>query len=168
MKRPQPEEYSAYYQEYIDSVTDDVISELENQLKSFPDFLRTIPSSKTNYAYAQGKWTVKEVLGHAIDTERIMCYRLLRFARNDGTALSGFEERYYVNNAHFSQQDFEMMIEEFIALRRANMFLFQSLNDEELSRKGEANHAPLSVRALLFIIAGHLKHHQNIIKERYL
>jgi len=168
MKRPHPDEYSSYYKEYIDSVDDDVISELKDQLKSFPEFLKSISPSKTNYAYAEGKWTIKEVLGHALDTERIMAYRLLRFARNDATTLAGFEENHYVNNAHFNQQDFNNMIDEFLAVRQANMFLFKSLTETELQRKGEANNAPLSVRALLFIIAGHLKHHQKILQERYL
>lgn len=168
MKRPQPDEYNSYYQEYIDSVNDDVISELEAQLESVPAFLKAIPEDKTTYAYAEGKWTIKELLGHVIDTERIMAYRLLRFSRNDATSLAGFEENYYVNNAHFNNQEYNTMIEEFGALRKSNMFLFRSLNEAELKHKGNANGSPLSVRALLFIIAGHTKHHIKIITERYL
>ena len=168
MKRPQPEEYSSFHSTYIDKVDDNVLSELTDQLVSFPEFLQTIPVSKTDYAYAEGKWTIKELLGHIIDTERIMSYRLLRFARNDSTSLPGFEENDYVRNAHFNNQEFNGMIKEFEAVRKANLFLFKSLTEEELQRKGTASNATLSVRALLFIIAGHLKHHQKVILEKYL
>lgn len=168
MKRPQPEEYNSFYQNYIDTVGDDVVSELANQLTSVPEFLGLVPTEKTDYAYAPGKWTLKEVLGHIIDTERIMSYRLLRFSRNDSTPLAGFEENNYVKNAHFANEDFNTMIEEFKAVRKANLFLFRSLTEEELQRKGEANNSLLSVRALLFIMAGHVKHHQKVIEERYL
>ncbi|MEJ6981058.1 DinB family protein [Pedobacter sp. P351] len=168
MKRPQPEDYNSFYQNYIDTVNDDVVSELADQLTSFPEFLGRVPVEKTDYAYAPGKWTLKEVLGHIIDTERIMAYRLLRFSRNDSIPLAGFEENNYVKNAHFRKEDFNTMIEEFKAVRNANLFLFRSLTEEELERKGEANNSALSVRALLFIMSGHVKHHQKVIEERYL
>ena len=168
MKRPQADEYGLFYKGYIDCVGDDVLSELVDQLVSFPEFLRSVPIRKVDYAYAEGKWTLKELLGHIIDTERIMSYRLLRFARNDSTALPGFEENSYVQNAHFGEQDFNTMIDEFASVRKANLYLFKSLKEEELQRMGRASDAPLSVRALLFIIAGHLKHHRKIIEERYL
>ncbi|HEX8377946.1 MAG TPA: DinB family protein [Pedobacter sp.] len=168
MKRPQPDEYNAFYQTYIDKVGDDVLSELKDQIESLSTFLKSIPQAKINYAYAEGKWTVKEVLGHIIDTERIMSYRLLRFARNDASPLPGFQENDYVKNSHYATQDFNLLIEEMLALRKANLYLFNSLIDEELERRGVANNSPLSVRALLFILAGHLKHHVGVLKERYL
>ncbi|MBC8053052.1 MAG: DinB family protein [Sphingobacteriaceae bacterium] len=168
MKRPQPDEYGAFYKRYIDTVGDDIFKELTDQLINFPQFLRNIPVEKISYAYAEGKWTIKELLGHLIDTERIMAYRLLRFARNDSTSLPGFEENDYVKNAHFAELDFALLIEEFEAVRKANLYLFKSLNEEELNRKGEASNNPLSVRALLFIIVGHIKHHQQVLEERYL
>src|SRR5688500_7536869 len=126
MKRPQAHEYNSFFQGYIDQVGDDVISELRDQLISLPEFLKTIPIEKTNYAYAEGKWTIKELFGHMIDTERIMAYRLLRFARNDSTSLAGFEENDYVKNGHFNDQDFNTMIDEFVAVRKANFYLFNS------------------------------------------
>jgi uncharacterized damage-inducible protein DinB len=168
MKRPQPDEYSAFYQTYIDKVDDDVLSELKDQIESLTTFLKSIPPEKTDYAYAEGKWTVKEVLGHMMDNERIMTYRLLRFARNDASPLPGYEEEDYIQNSHFATQEFDLLIEEMLALRKANMYLFNSLTEEELQRKGVANKAVLSVRALLFILAGHLKHHVGVLKERYL
>ena len=167
MKRPQPEEYNSFYQKYIDTVGDDVLSELSDQLLSFSQYLRSIPHDKIDFTYAEGKWTIKELLGHVIDTERIMAYRLLRFARNDSTGLAGFDENHYVTNAHFGNRDFNKMIEEFEAVREANLFLFRSLSEDDLQQKGEANNASLSVRALLFIIVGHVKHHQKVIEERY-
>jgi hypothetical protein len=168
MYRPQPEEFGVFYQRYIDSVDDDVITELDMQASSFEDFLDLIPTEKENFAYAPGKWTVKELAGHVIDTERIMTYRLIRFARNDETELPGFEENAYVANAHFNDRSLASLAKEFKLLRSANMFLFRSLKEEELNRKGIANGNIVSVRALLFVIAGHLKHHQQILSERYL
>lgn len=168
MFRPQPEEFGIFYKGYIDSVDDDVISELESQIASFYGFLIGIPEEKENYAYAPGKWTIRELVGHVIDTERIMTYRLTRFARKDKTELPGFEENHYVASAHFSDRRLASFAEEFKLLRSANMFLFRSLNEEELNRKGIANGNAVSVRALLFVIAGHLKHHSRILSERYL
>ena len=168
MKRPQPEEYNAFYQTYIDKIGDDVLSELKDQIESLGTFLKSIPQDKVNYAYAEGKWTVKEVLGHIIDTERIMTYRLLRFARNDASPLPGFEENDYIQNSHYATQDFSSLIEEMLALRKANMYLFNSLSEQELERRGSANNSALSVRALLFILAGHMKHHVGVLRERYL
>lgn len=168
MKRPQPDEYNSFYATYIDKVGDDVLAELRDQLVSAVSFLTEIPADKTDRPYAEGKWTLKELLGHMIDTERIMAYRLLRFARNDSTVLPGYEQNDYIDNAHFNQQDFGCLVEEFAAVRKANLYLFESLTEDELNRRGEANKSPLSVRALLFILAGHLKHHIIVIKEKYL
>lgn len=168
MFRPQPEEFGVFYQKYIDTVADDVIGELEAQKESFTSFLKNIPEGKLDYAYAEGKWTIKEVIGHVIDTERIMTYRLTVFARNDKTELPGFEENSYVSNAHFKDRSLESLAEEFSLLRSANLYLFRSLSPEEVRRTGFANKTLLSVQALLFVIAGHLNHHRKILEERYL
>jgi hypothetical protein len=166
MKRPQPDEYGSFYHGYISAAKDDVLAELREQLADI-DFLRSLPKEKSTYAYAAGKWTVNELIGHIIDTERIMSYRLLRFARNDSTALPGFEQDDYIANAHFNAMELGKLIEELELLRKANLFLFNSLTDNELDRRGEASGYPLSVRALLFILAGHWKHHMRVLKERY-
>ena len=168
MYRPQPNEFGAFYQRYIDTVEDDVIKALESQVTSFKKLLQSVPLEKENYAYGDGKWTIKEWVGHVIDTERIMVYRLTRFARADATELPGFEENSFVKNANFSDRTMESLISEFHLLRLANLRLFKSLSEEELSRSGIANGHSISVRALLFVIAGHLKHHCNIISARYL
>ena len=168
MNRPKPEEYHSFYGSYIEKVADDVFAVLRQQAETLPELIRHIPAGKGDYAYAPGKWTIKEVLGHLIDTERIMTYRALRFARNDAQNLPGFEENEYVAESHYHERTLQSLAEEFAALRKANLFLFESLNGEELLRKGMANDNPVSVRALLFIMAGHIIHHQHVLQERYL
>jgi hypothetical protein len=162
------DEYPAIYTPYIDTVKGNAMTALAGQIKTFPQFLQQIPRSKAEYAYAEGKWTIKEVIGHVLDTERIMAYRALRFARNDTKALPGFEQEDFVANARFNDRSLKSFAEEFILLRHANLMLFKSFNDHELTRKGLASDRLISVRAFLYIIAGHLNHHRNIITERYL
>ena len=168
MNRPQADEYPVFYKGYIDTVKDDVLSELEHQIVSFQALLKEIPEEKAGFAYAEGKWTIIELIGHILDTERIMAYRALRIARNDSTPLAGFEENDYVANAHFADRSLNSRAEEFEYLRKANLFLIRSLNETELGRVGISNEKPISVKALVFIIAGHLNHHIRILKERYL
>ena len=168
MNRPHIDEYAPFYQKYIETVDDDVIDELETQAHAFPEFLRAISSEKADYRYAPEKWSIKELVGHVIDTERIMTYRALRFARNDSTPVAGFDEANYVANAHFADRTLESFAEEFDLLRRSNLHFFRSLNEIELGRSGTANGVSVSVKALLFIIAGHLNHHRRILTERYL
>jgi hypothetical protein len=168
MKRPHTEEFPLFYKGYVDTVSDDVLTELEQQIESFPALLRNVPGEKASFAYAEGKWTIKELAGHVIDTERIMAYRALRIGRNDATPLPGFEENDYVANAHFEDRSLENLADEFAALRKANMYLIRSLNDIEIDRSGISNDKPISVRALIFIMAGHVNHHVAILKQRYL
>ncbi|WP_342330024.1 DinB family protein [Pedobacter sp. FW305-3-2-15-E-R2A2] len=168
MNRPQTHEYPAWAETYISKISgDDILGILEKQATEFPDFLNDL-IEKADYAYAPGKWTVKEMAGHIIDTERILVYRLTCFARSEQHALPGFEEDDYVANAHFSDRSLLSFSEEFSLLRKSNMYLFKSLNEHELDRSGTASERQISVRALLFVIAGHLMHHTLILKERYL
>ncbi|WP_353181846.1 DinB family protein [Parapedobacter lycopersici] len=162
------DEYPAIFAPYIETVVGDVMDLLNEQLETFPEFLERIPAGKSAYAYAEGKWTIKEVVGHIIDTERIMAYRALCFARNDTKELPGFEEEVFVANARFNERSLASFSEEFSLVRRSNLLLFESFNDQELARKGLASERLVSVRAFLYIIAGHLNHHRNIIRERYL
>jgi len=168
MKRPQVDEFPPFYKTYIDTVSDNVVAELEDQINSFPAFLKGISGDKASFAYAEGKWTLKELLGHVNDTERIMAYRALRIARNDKTPLPGFDENDYISNSHFADRTIESLADEFATLRRANMFLIKSFSEEEVSRMGISNNFPISVGALIYILAGHLNHHRRIIEERYL
>jgi len=168
MNRPQADEYPVFYKGYIDTVNDDVLTSLEYQIESFPALLREIPSDRAGFAYADGKWNILELVGHILDTERIMAYRALRISRNDATPLPGFEENDYVANAHFSDRTLSSMAEEFEHLRKANLFLVRSFNETELERVGISNGKLISTKALVFIIVGHLNHHIRILKERYL
>jgi len=168
MKRPLAEEFPLFYKGYVDTVSDDVLTELEQQMESFPALLRNVPLEKASFAYAEGKWTIQELAGHVIDTERIMAYRALRISRNDATPLPGFDENDYVSNAHFADRSLESLADEFAALRKANMYLIRSLNETEIARSGISNEKPISVRALIFIMAGHVNHHAAILKQRYL
>lgn len=162
------DEYPAVYSPYVETVTGDVMELLHEQIETFPEFLAAIPAGKSEFAYAEGKWTIKEVVGHVIDTERIMAYRALRFARNDTKELAGFEQEDFVANARFNERSLASFAEEFVSVRQSNLFLFNNFNDHELARKGLVSERLISVRAFMYIIAGHLNHHRNIIRERYL
>lgn len=162
------DEYPAIYATYIDTVVGNVLEELEEQILSFPAFLDTLSEEKGNYKYAEDKWTIKEVIGHVIDTERIMAYRALRFARNDMKELQGFDQEYFIQNSRYNERTIASLSKEFVLLRKANLFLFENFNDAELDRKGMASERLISVKALLYVVAGHVNHHRIIIQERYL
>ena len=168
MNPPQPSEYPAFCKPYIATVSADAWAEFGQQEITFSAFISQIPKEKENYAYANEKWTVKEVIGHLLDTERIMAYRALRFARNDQQHLAGFEENDYVANSKYTARSLQSLAEEFIAIRTSNLYLFSQFTEQEWNRTGHANQNFLSVRALLFIIVGHINHHQRILQERYL
>lgn len=168
MNRPQADEFAPFCKAYIDTVSDNVIPELEHQINAFPAFLRGLTPDKASFAYAEDKWTIKELVGHVIDTERIMAYRALRIARGDKTPLPGFEEKDYVTNSHFSDRTIDSLAEEFAIVRKGTMYLINSLTEEEIDRRGTSNGSAMSVRALMYILAGHVNHHRKIIEERYL
>ncbi|MCC2600483.1 DinB family protein [Sphingobacterium sp. FBM7-1] len=162
------DEYPAIYNEYIANVVGSVMEELHEQIETLPAFIRNIPEHLGDYTYAEGKWTVKEVLCHILDTERVMAYRALRFARNDMTELAPFEQDEFVQNGRHNERSLESIENEFIHLRKANLVLFKTFNETELERKGMASGRLITVKAFLYVIAGHLAHHRIILKERYL
>ena len=162
------DEYPAIYSDYIEHVVGDVMEELHEQLHSFPDFISSISEDMGTYTYAPGKWTIKEVLCHILDTERVMAYRALRFSRNDMTELAPFEQDEFVQHAPHNERSLESILEEFTYLRKSNLALFETFNEIELTRKGMASGRLVTVRAFLYVIAGHLTHHRIILKERYL
>lgn len=167
MNRPQTQEYPEWYNKYISLVKGDIIEILEKQVTEFSDFINSLVG-KGDYAYAPGKWTIKELIGHIIDTERIMTFRLLCFARGEKASIPGFEEDDYVAIAHFNDRSLLSLSEEFSLLRKSNLYLIKSLNEEELSRYGNSNGNNMSVKAFVYVLAGHIMHHVNVIKERYL
>jgi DinB superfamily len=169
MNRPDPSEYAPYFSKYVSLVEgDDVIAALNNQIDSTLAFLHGLSESQGELRYAPGKWSIKEVIGHLIDAERIFAYRALRFARNDQSALPGFDENSYVANSNYGTRQLSDLAEEFELVRKANIYLFCHLGREDWDRRGKANDNEISVRALAYNIAGHELHHLGIIRERYL
>lgn len=169
MKRPLPSEYPSFYKNYVDNVkTDNIIKELRDQVIDIQAVISEIPEEKEEYRYAEGKWTIKEIIGHIIDTERVLGYRAMRFARKDKTPLPGYDENYFVANANFNKQTLYSLGHEFAIVREANLALFKVWDEEALSQVGVANGLDVTVRSLLFMIAGHATHHMNVIKIKYL
>ncbi len=171
MYQPLANEYAPFYQEYIDLAcagNQPILRRLKSQLNSIDDFLADIPEKKYDFAYAEGKWTVKEVLSHLIDTERVMTYRAMRIARNDQTDLPGYDQDALVANTDMSKYAYSDLVDELVMLRQANLFFFKSLSDEDMKKKGSANGSKVSAGALLFIIYGHIEHHFNVLKDLYL
>jgi uncharacterized damage-inducible protein DinB len=166
---PHSNEYPEYYGTYISKVKgDNLLEHLSSIHKQTNEFLKKIPNEKLNYRYAEGKWSIKEIIGHLLDTERVMSYRALRFARFDKTPLPGFEENDWAKASNAAQRNFLELLNEFDAVRDATICLFKSFDDKILTSKGTANNKEISVRALGYIIAGHELHHAGVIKERYL
>jgi hypothetical protein len=169
MRRPQSNEYPIVYQGYLDLVKgDNIIKELRDQVLNIQATISTIPEEKEDYCYAPGKWSIKEVIGHIIDAERVQGYRAMRYARKDKTPLPGYDENMFVANANFNKQTLYGLGHEFAIVREANLALFKVWDEEALSQMGRGNDLDCSVRAILFMIAGHATHHINVIKTRYL
>lgn len=168
-QKPEETEYLPYYGRYISLVQDgDILELLSKQLDETLPLLRSIPQSQASFRYAPDKWSINELVGHLIDSERIFAYRALRFARNDQTPVPGYEQDDYVRNASFNDWSLSELIDEFECVRRSTIFLFKHLNSDAWTRTGVANGSEASVRALAYIIAGHELHHRGILRSRYL
>ena len=166
--KPKPEDYDAIYDGYISLIgDDDIIEVLEEQRKTSEKFLNSFTEKQGNYSYAEGKWTVKEVLGHVIDTEKIMAYRALAIARGEKQSLPGFEQDEYVAESNFNNRSLDDLINEFLTARESNIILFKSFDEEIFIRRGIASESEVTVLALIYIIAGHEKHHMKILSEKY-
>ncbi len=167
--RPEPSEYGSYYGTYISKVPDgDVLDILERQRGELRQLLRDLPADRANYRYAPGKWSIKEVIGHVADTERVFCYRALRFARGDKTPLPSFDENDYVLNANFGQRTIIDLADEYDAVRQATTLFFRNLSPDAFMRIGTASEKEFTVRSLVYIVAGHERHHLLLLRERYL
>ena len=166
--RPAKTEYDSYYHRYISLVAEeDVLVALDQQLAETLILLRSLSEQHGTFRYEPGKWSVKEVLGHMIDTERIMAYRALRVARGDRTPIEGFEQDDYVKNGDFDKRAISNLAREFEQVRRSTISLFRNLEPEAWQRRGIANRVEITARALAFIIAGHELHHKALLKEKY-
>jgi hypothetical protein len=169
LQRPAPGEYLPYYEKYIARVPDgDLIELLARHADETIAVLRNQPPDMADFKYAEGKWTVKEVIGHVCDAERIFGYRILRFGRADETPLSGFDENTYVPAGEFGDRTLESLLEEFAAVRQATIALIAGLPDAAWARVGVANDNLISVRALAYIVVGHELHHREILLTRYM
>lgn len=167
--RPSANDYAPYYSRYIDLIEgENILHLLNEQSIKTQQILNSFPEWKGNYTYAEGKWTVKQVIGHLMDVERIMAYRALCIARKETKPLPSMEQDDYVREGKFNERELFDLNYEFRLLRETNILLFKSFDEEILTRKGIAAEKEVSVLALLFIIAGHEKHHIDILKEKYL
>ncbi|MEP6492518.1 MAG: DinB family protein [bacterium] len=167
--RPKADEHAEFYTRYVTLVPDgDLIALLRDQVIDTAALLREVGAERANYAYAPGKWTIKQVLGHMTDVERVMSYRALWFARNDSADLPGFDEDKWAVSANHSSRTLEDLFEEFQIVRAATIQFAKHVDAAASVRRGKANGQELSVRALLYIIAGHERHHGAVLRERYL
>lgn len=168
MNKPASTEYAPYYERYVSLVTgDNVNSTLAAQPAELRKVFGELAEEKGRFAYEAGKWTIKELLGHVIDGERMFAYRALRISRGDETPIEGFEQDDYIENARSNERSFADLLDEFELLRVANVLMFNHMSDADWQRSGTASGVGVSVKALAYIMAGHVIHHVNIFNERY-
>ncbi|HZF38922.1 MAG TPA: DinB family protein [Blastocatellia bacterium] len=169
MTKPDSTEYAPYFEKYVSLVhEEEIVVTLGKQIESTLSLIRGLSAAQGDHCYAPGKWSVKEVIGHLIDAERIFAYRAMRFARNDATPLPGFDENSFVANAGFGSRSLADLADEFEHTRKSNVYLFKHLDGDSSLRRGAANNDEISVRAIAYIIAGHELHHMEILRTRYL
>ena len=167
--RPDLNRVPVYYHNYINqAIGEDLNQIFSEQAASFRTFLDSLTASQWDHRYASGKWSIKELLQHIVDAERIFAYRALCIARKDTTPLPGFDENQYQDNAKTENRDWKDLVEEFSLVRASNIILFRSFDEDQLEATGTASDASNYVRAFGFIMAGHVAHHLKIIQERYL
>ena len=168
LPRPAEGEFAPFYAGYIAKVPDgDIGKFLETQLREVRALLSTIPEGRGGHQYAPGKWTIKEVVGHICDAERIFSYRVLRIARGDATPLPGFDENLYVPAGNFGKRTMASLVDEVVQVRDSTLALVRTLDAEAGARRGEASGKSVTARAMVWIIAGHMAHHVGILRERY-
>lgn len=168
MPRPDLKRVPEFYHNYINQVAEnDLMEAFRKESPDIIQFFENIPPSKYDYRYAEGKWTIKEVLQHIIDAERVFAYRALRFARKDQTPLPSFDEDLFAKNAKATTRNWDDLLEEFKAVRRSSEYLFGSFDSEQMESSGMASNHSNYVLGMGFIVIGHSVHHKNIVKERY-
>ena len=169
MKKPDVNEYAPYYQRYIDLITtDDIFSFFKQQAEEILALFTNLSEDQASFRYTEGKWTIKEVLAHIVDSERIFGYRVLAISRGEKNPLPGFAENEYVANGKYQNRSLQSLLAEYSHLSSANLELFKSLDEEMLAQKGTASGKEVTARAILFVTIGHENHHLEIIKSRYL
>jgi uncharacterized damage-inducible protein DinB len=169
MARPQPNDYAAYYETYVGKVKGENVQEIISSYSdAMLDFYSSLPEEKADHRYAEGKWSVKELLLHIIDAERVFSYRALRIARKDKTPLPGFDENSYTSASKASERTLQSLKDEFAVVRKATDILLSTFDEEQLSQSGTASDQPVTTNAIAFIIYGHMLHHKQVLQERYL
>lgn len=169
MPRPAAAEYPSHFAGYVEKVKPDQLHEaIDTYAASLNEFYTGLPEDKADYRYAEGKWTVKEVLQHVIDAERVFSYRVMCIARRDKTSLPSFDENNYAEYSHADRRSLADLKEEFVAVRRSTDHLLRSLDEAQLSEQGLTNGKPATAKSIAYVIFGHLLHHQQILEERYL
>jgi hypothetical protein len=161
--------FNEYFKHYIDLVNStEAIEALNNSGNDFQKLIKSVDDEKGLYQYEDGKWSIKELISHVIDAERVFAYRAMSFARNDKNNLAGFDDHLYASNSGANDRTMASLVDEFTILRQASIALFNSLDDEMWNRSGTANNITIDVKSLAYLIAGHCRHHENILRERYL
>jgi hypothetical protein len=169
MNRPLDSEYAPYYQGYVSQVAEDeILPVMRSQIDALDLLLDRVTQERETYRYAEGKWSIREVVGHLIDGERVFGYRALCIARGESQNLPGFDQEQYMLSAPYDRVELQDLLSEFRLVRLSNIAMLRSLDEEAWSRMGTANDAPVSVRALAFIMAGHIRHHMGVLSDRYL
>ncbi len=169
MKRPESNEYNPFYAGYIAAIEgENILDILKQNTSDFKSVLENIPEDRGDFSYAPEKWSIKELLGHIIDAERIFTYRTLRVARNDNTELAVFDQYIYVNNNNLTNRTIKSLLNEFLMVRQSTLSLLENIDEPTSLRDGVANTFKVTVRALAFITAGHAIHHLKVLKEKYL
>lgn len=169
MKRPEKTEYAEYYDRYVSLVEEtDIVNAMQKQLEAVSAAFSQIAEDKGLYAYEEGKWTIKELLGHLIDGERIFAYRAFRFSRADETPLPGFDQDPYIENGNYNAVKLADLLEELVLLRKSNLHFLKNLSENAWDNVGVASDNPITVRALAYCMVGHITHHVKILKDRYL
>ena len=168
MSRPAETEYASPYQSYVAHVTeDDIMAAMRSQIDALDVLLDRVPPERETYAYAEGKWTIRQIIGHLIDGELVFGYRVLCIARGETQDLPGFDENAYMPNAPYEHVDLEDLLSEFRLVRLSNIAMLRTLDEAAWTRMGSANGSPVSVRALVFIMVGHARHHMGVLRDRY-
>ncbi|MFP5245595.1 MAG: DinB family protein [Thermoanaerobaculia bacterium] len=166
--RPAPADYADFYRGYVDLVPEeDVLAAIEDQSLATQKLIASLDEVTASYRYAEGKWSIKQILGHIADAERVFGYRALAIARGETQPLPGFDENEYVRNAAFDSWKLGDLAEEYALVRRTNLVFFRNLPPEAWERRGTANDSPITVRAIAWIIVGHERHHIQVMHERY-
>ena len=169
MNRPTPTEYAPYYEGYISQVSEsDIMPVLRSQMDELDVLLGRVEPEHETHRYAEGKWSIRQIVGHLIDGERVFGYRVFCIARGEQQNLPGFDQNDYMMTAPYDRIDLEDLLSELRLIRLGNIAMMRTLDEEAWSRAGNANSNQVTVRALAFIMAGHLRHHMNVLRERYL